>query len=96
MLVQIHITTQSGAELWMSIKHMIEGWFDTDDQCPEPSHDYFTFRCELSVADRLLLKGSNCIVIPKSFRPDALNKLHLSYLGSTQTILRARTSVVIN
>ena len=62
-------------------------------QCPEPIHDYFTFRHELSVVDGLVLKGSSHIIIPKSLRSDALNKLYFSYLGSTKTILRARSLV---
>ena len=92
-LEKICIATQKDAELWMLIKHIIEGWPDTHSQCPEPIHDYFTFRFELSVVDRMVLKGSNHIVIPKSLRSDTLNKLHFSQLGSTKTILRARTSV---
>ena len=75
------------------IKHIIEGWPDTCDQCPEPINDYFTFRYELPIVDGLVLKGSNCIVIHKSHRSDALIKLHFSHLSSTKTILRARISV---
>ena len=78
----------------MLIKHITEGWPDTHDQCPDLIHDYFTFRYELSVANVLVLKESNHIVIPKSLVSDALNKLYFSYLGSTKTILRARTSVL--
>ena len=87
------ITTQSDTDLQMLIKHMIEGWPHTHDQCLELIHDYFTFRHELSVVDGLVLNGSNHIVIPKSLRYDALTKLHLSHLGSTKTILRARIIV---
>ena len=75
-LEKIHIATQCDAKLQMLIKHITEGWPDTHDQCPEPVHDYFTFRHELSVVDSLVLKGFTCIVIPKSLRFDALTKLH--------------------
>ena len=78
----------------MLIKHIIEGWPDACDQCPEPICDYFTFRHELSVVDGLVLKGCNHNVIPKSLRSDALTILHFSHLGSTKTILRARTPVI--
>ena len=88
---KICIKTQSDTELWMLIKHIMAGWPDTCNQCPEPIHDYFTFRHELSVIDGLVLNGSNCIVIPKSLRSDALTKLHFSHLDST--ILSTRTSV---
>ena len=40
-LEKICIAVQCDAELWMLIKHIIEGWWDTCDQCPEPIHDYF-------------------------------------------------------
>ena len=89
-LEKIRITTQCDAELWMLVKHIIEGWSDTQDQCPEPIHDYFTFIHELSVVDGLVLKGSYHIVIPKSLISDALTKLHFSQLGSPKTILRGR------
>ena len=92
-LEKISIKTQSDTELQMLIKHKIEGWPDTHDQCPEPIHDYFTFRHELSVVDGLVLKGSNHTVIPRSLRFDALTKLHFSHLGSTKTICRAKISV---
>ena len=87
-LEKICITTQSDTELQMLIKHIIEGWPDTHDQCSEPICDYFTFIHELSVVDGLVWKGSNHIVIPKSLRSDALTKLHFSHLGSTKTILK--------
>ena len=92
-LEKIHMTTQCDTKLWILIKHIIEVWPDTHDQCSEPSHDYFTFRHELSVVAGLVLKGSNGIFIPKSLRSDALTKLHFSHLGSTKTILTARTPV---
>ena len=93
-LEKIHIATHCNTELQMLVKYIIEGWPDTHDQCPEPIHDYFTFRHELSVVDGLVLKGlNNCIVIPKSLRSDAMTKSHFSHLGSTKTILRARTTV---
>ena len=86
-LGKVHITTLCAAELQMLIKHIIEGWPDAHDRCSEPIHDYFTFRHELSVVDGLVLKGSNCIVIPKPLRSDTLTKLHFSHLGSTKQYL---------
>ena len=50
----------------MWIRCIIEGWPYTNDLCPEPICDYFTFRYELSVVDGLLLKGSNHSVIPNN------------------------------
>ena len=92
-LEKIGIATQNDRELQMLIKHIIEGWPDTHDQYSEPICDYFSFRHELAAGDGLILKGYNHIVIPKSLKSDALTKLHFSHLGSTKTILRARTSV---
>ena len=43
--------------------------------------------------DRLVLKGNNRIIVPKKLRKNALNKLHISHLGTSKTILRARICV---
>ena len=41
----------------------------------------------------LVLKGTNRMIIPEKLRENALNKLHISHLGTTKTIFRARTCV---
>ena len=90
-LEKFHIIKQNDAELWMLIKHKPEGWPDIFDQCLEPICGYFTLRYELSVVDKISIKRLQLYGHFQSLRSDALNKLHFSHLGSTKTILRART-----
>ena len=46
------------------------------------------------MTDGLVLKGTNGIIIPEKWRQNALNKLHISHLGASKMILRARTCVL--
>ena len=41
----------------------------------------------------LVLTGTSRITVPEKLRQNALNKLHVSHLGTNKTILRARTCV---
>ena len=43
--------------------------------------------------DGLILKGTNRIIVPNNLRQNALNKLHVSHLCTSKTILRAGTCV---
>ena len=83
-LEKICIVMQCDAELQMLIKHIIEGWPDTCDQCPDPIHDYFTFRHKLSVIDRLVLKVSNCIVFSFRFNKNNTQSKNFSLLARSE------------
>ena len=71
---------------------VLDGWPDqlqgvhSDIQC------YWNFRDEISVCDGLLVKGSK-VIVPKSLRPEMLEKLHDGHMGISSTISRARTSL---
>ena len=47
----------------------------------------------MSVIDGLVLKGTKRIIVPVKLRQNALNKLHVSHLGTSKTILGAITCV---
>ena len=69
------------------LKHYItDGWPSTADECQEPMKKYFSFRDELCILDRLILKAQ-CVIIPEPHKPVSLAKLHMSHLGKTKTIL---------
>ena len=60
---------------------------------PDSIKDFYSFCYELSVINGLVLKGTNRIIAPKKLRQNALNKVHISNLGTSKTIPRAKTCV---
>ena len=79
--------------IWFLIKHILEGWPESQDECPDSIKAFYSFCYELSVVEGLLLKGTSRIIIPKRLTQNALNKLHISHLGTSKVILQARTCV---
>ena len=77
----------------ISIRHILEGWPESQEKFPDSIKDFYPFHYELSVIDGLVLKGTNRIIVPEKLRQNALNELHVSQLGTSKTILRARTYV---
>ena len=76
-----------------ALKHqIIKGWPSIRSECSSNLQDYWNYRGELSVLDRLVLKGT-CIIIPESCRDEILNQLHEGHFGSDRTKLHARDSV---
>ena len=76
-----------------NIKHILEGWSESQVKCPDSIKEFYSFHYELSMVDGLVLKGISRIVIPKVLRQNALNKLHMSHLGTSKAILWAKTCV---
>ena len=57
-------------------------------------HDYWNFRGELSIEDRILLKEDQIVVQPKlRVRVDILTSIHQGHLGIEKLLLRARSCV---
>ena len=74
-------------------KHTIHnGWPDQRKQCQHELCDYWNFRCDLVLADGLILKG-HCIVLQKFLRQEVLQALHSAHQGETKTLLLAKESV---
>ena len=66
-----------------------KGWPDRVDG---PLKKYFSVRLELTVQDRLLLRG-NRLVIPSSMQPKIIQYLHAGHQGITKCRERAKNSV---
>ena len=62
-----------------------EGWPQNRQNCRESILDCWNFRDELSVIDGIILKGQK-IFVPKSLRPEMLDKMHTGHLGTEQKI----------
>ena len=71
----------------------LRGMVQSQETCPDSIKDFYSFHYELSVINGLVLKGTSRIIVPKKLRQNALNKLHVSHLGTIKTILRARNYV---
>ena len=75
------------------IRHILEGWPESQEKCPDNIKDFYSSLYELSEIYGLVLKGTNRIIVPKKLRQNALNKLHICHLDASKTILRARICV---
>ena len=80
-LNQLHAATQEDDELVL-LKHTItNGWPNSIKEVPHEVQAYWTFHEELTIKDRLVLKGTR-IVIPKSKHKQVLTMIHKRSLGS--------------
>ena len=71
---------------------IFNGWPPYRKQCPQELREFWSFRCDLTLEDGLVLKGSR-IVIPASMRSQVLQAIHLGHQGENKCILRAWESV---
>ena len=71
---------------------VFNGWPPHRKLCPQELWEFWNFRCDLTLEDGLVLKGSR-IVIPASMRNQVLQAIHLGHQGENKCILRARESV---
>ena len=71
---------------------IIKGWPGQRGECPRNLLEYWNYRDELSILDRLVLKGTR-IIIPNQCREELLKQLHEGHFGVDRTRLRARDSI---
>ena len=71
--------TQKDETMQILIRHILEGWPESQEKCPDSIKDFYSFHYELSMINGLVSKGTNRIIVPKTLRQNALNKLHVSY-----------------
>ena len=91
-LNQLHIATQEDDELIL-LKHMItNGWPHSIKEVPPEIQAYWTFCEELTIEDRLVLKG-NQIVIPKNKCKYILTLIHEGHLGIGKCKLQCKGMV---
>ena len=80
-------------EVLVALKNqIIKGWPKMRDDCPLLLRNFWGYRDELSILDRLVLKGTR-IIVPKVCRKEVLSKLHEGHFGVEITKLRARDSI---
>ena len=75
------------------LKHTIQqGWPKTIKEVPSEIQSYWTFREELTIEDRLVLKGTR-IIIPNKKREDILKLIHEGHLGLNKCKMRTKETV---
>ena len=59
---------------------ILTGWPADKKSLPAVLNPYYNYRDELSVYDRLILRGE-CLIIPHALRYQTMKQLHSSHLG---------------
>ena len=77
-LQELRLATQSDPTLISLAKTIHEGWPQSKKDCPGQLQDLWSFRQEISEADRLLYKNQR-LIIPYSERLETLKVLHLGH-----------------
>ena len=91
-LHKIRQATQADDSLTI-LKHIIQhGWPKTVKEVPQEIQKYWTFRGELTIEDRLILKCTR-IVIPEGLRESILKQIHEGHLGFNKCQMRAKETV---
>ena len=80
MMEQIRLATSEDTQMHDLPTVIQEGWPQHRQNCKESILDCWNFLDELSVIDGIILKGQK-IFVPKSLRPEMLDKIHTDHLG---------------
>ena len=67
--------TQKDDTMLILIRHILEGYHENQEKCPDSINEFYSFNYELSVINGLILKGTNRIIALEILRQNALNKL---------------------
>ena len=86
---QIRLATSEDTQMHGLQTVIQESWLQHRQNCKESILDCWNFRDELSVIDGIILKGQK-IFVPKSLKPEMLDKIHTGRLGIEKTLNRAR------
>ena len=75
------------------LKHTVQkGWPQYIHDLPNEIQPYWTFHEELTIEDRLLLKGT-CIIVPHILHPEMIQLLHTGHLRLDNCLNRAKQSM---
>ena len=85
---QIRLATSEDTQMHDLQTVIQEGWPQRRQNCKKSILDCWNFRDELSTIDGIILKGQK-IFVPKSLRPEMLDKVHTGHLGIEKTLNRA-------
>jgi hypothetical protein len=88
-LKQIQQHTAQDMVLQVLKTTILSGWPETRQEVPIVIRDYWTFREEMTVQNGVIFKRER-IVIPKSMRPDMLQRIHSSHLAGDSCLRQAR------
>ncbi|XP_062591098.1 uncharacterized protein K02A2.6-like [Saccostrea cucullata] len=91
-LDRIRYETAQDSQLVTLTSIILNGWPEHLAQCPYSVREFWNIRDELSVVDKLVMKGQR-IVIPRSLQSEMLEKLHTGHPGVERTLRRARDSM---
>ena len=89
MMARLRMATEEDESLRQLKKTVLSGWPDTKRETPVKIREYWHCREEISEIDGILLKNEK-IVIPSSFRPEMLEKIHAGHMGTEKCKKRAR------
>ena len=92
MLQKLTAETGKDPELQQLHKVVMSGWPRTKDETPVEVRFYWNYRDEISCYEGLMFKGIH-IIIPRSLRPETLQRIHAAHLGIEKCRARARTAV---
>ena len=71
---------------------VIEGRAESKTTLDIDLQSYGNFRDEISIGDNMIFK-SHKLIVPKSLRPELLDKIHEAHLGITKCKSRARETL---
>lgn len=69
-----------------------EGWPENKNAVPESVRSFYGMRDQLTIEGDLVFRGEQ-IIVPHESRPEMIDKLHQSHVGTEATIRRARESL---
>ena len=72
--------TTKDTQLTKVIQVTNAGWPEDKYKCPKGVKEFWHFRSELSVLNRLLFRGER-LVMPCALRPEMLRRIHTGHLG---------------
>ena len=91
-LDQIRQETARDVNLRYAMDYVIDGWPAHKQDVKLAAREFYGIRHELSIHDRLLLRGDR-IIIPYSMREEMIERIHDGHLGINKCRERARQSM---
>ena len=91
-LEELRRATREDPVLSHLMEYIATGFPATRRDTHSSTHDYWSFRDELSIEDGLVLKGTR-VVIPEKLRDQFIKDVHAGHQGVTRRQQRARTCI---
>ena len=91
-LHQLRLSMQADDELALWRHTIMQGWPKSIKQVPPVVQSFWTFREEITVEDRLILKGTRIVISTKQWEA-ILKLIHKGHLGLNKCKLKAKETV---